>query len=398
MKVGIIGGGASGLISAIYASLKNDVTILEKNSKCGKKILLTGNGRCNFGHYPLEVSKYHSFNKDFLTDIISNENEEEIIDFFTKLGLVYENKNGYYYPFSNQASSILNILLNEVERRNILVKTDCNVINIIKKDDKFIVKTKDEDLEFDRVVMAVGGASAPKTGSDGSGYALLSNLGHHIIKPLPALVMLEGREKYFKLWNGVRSAVNVSLEVDNKKIKEEKGEIQLTSYGVSGICIFNLSRYVSRALDNNQKVTLKINFVPFLTSNDFNLYLSKLANISLKEILEGFLNYKLIDIILDKSRLSKDLLKNDMTFKDIETLYNVLTNFSLEITGVKDFNYSQVTTGGLDTLEVNPQTFESKIVKGLYIIGEVLDVDGDCGGYNLAFAFISGKRAGESIR
>ena len=114
--------------------------------------------------------------------------------------------------------------------------------------------------------------------------------------------------------------------------------------------------------------------------------------------MEGFLNYKLIDIILDKSRLSKDLLKNDMTFKDIETLYNVLTNFSLEITGVKDFNYSQVTTGGLDTLEVNPQTFESKIVKGLYIIGEVLDVDGDCGGYNLAFAFISGKRAGESIR
>ena len=399
-QVVIIGGGASGLTAAITAARNGkNVTIIEKNNKCGKKLLITGNGKCNFWNQGQNINHYHSSTPDILKNFITKERQNTVLNFFDSLGLVPKIKNGYYYPFSNQASSIQNILLQECQKLNIQIINDVKVEEIIKKD-CFIINPNKENIKAKNIILATGSKAAPKTGSDGSGYDLAKKLGHSIIHPLPSLVQLKGNETYFKNWSGIRCDVIANLYIDNTFAKKELGEIQLTDYGVSGICIFNLSSKAAIALNNHQKVTLKINFMPF-TQNP-KQYLKTLNQNAYKktisELLEGFLHYKLIDIILKKANIKRNIPLNTLSENELNNLIKTLTEFELKINMTHTLDHAQVCSGGVPLTEINSQTLESLKTKNLYFTGEIIDIDGDCGGYNLGWAWMSGIIAGKNVK
>ena len=388
-KVGIIGGGYSGVISAIYASNNNEVTILERNNTLLKKLLLTGNGRCNYFNSVITLDKFHSYNEELIGDIITMDNIEELDNFYTNLGLIPKIKNGYYYPYSNQASSVKDLLVSKLNELKVNIKTDYLVEKVEKKNNKFIVNG---ELEFDKIIISTGGKAYPKTGSDGIGYDLLKSFNHNITKITPSLVQITSDNKYLKDLSGIRSEANLTLFENGKKIKEEQGELQFTDYGISGICTFNISSYLRDGIDNKY---ILVNFMP-IDIKSFTLFMEGSSN-TIFERLEGILNYKLIKVLLKLSNINeKDKWKN-ITSKQKEDLINNLFNYKVNITGTKSFDNAQVCSGGLSLTEINTKTMESKLVEGLYVTGEVLDLDGDCGGYNLTLCFITGYIAGVNV-
>ena len=400
-KIVIIGAGASGLMAAIISkNNSNEVILLERNSEVGKKILATGNGRCNYWNADQSLTNYHSTNKNFLSEIITESNCQEVQNIFTKLGIIPKIKSGYYYPSSNQATSIRNALLTECLEKGVVIKTNTYVTNIEKKDNLFIIETQTETFKADILVIATGAKASPKTGSDGNGYLLAKKFNHTIINPLPALVQLKTTGDFLKSWSGVRTDVKVFSREDNNIIGIEEGEIQLTDYGVSGICIFNLSSRIARGLSQNKKEELIINFLPSIESSakewleEREKYITKTT---ISNQLESILNYKLVQVILNKSKINKTAYYEDLTETEKTTLLKNLTNFTIPIIGTNSFDNAQVTSGGIPLTEINVETMESKLIKNLYFAGEILDVDGKCGGYNLGFAWLTGLIIGKSI-
>lgn len=401
-EIVIIGGGASGLVSAIIAARKGKkVTILERNNICGKKILVTGNGRCNYFNEDQNIKHYRSNDTELLKEIITKKNQEKVLQFFKEIGIEPKIKNGYYYPFSNQAVSIQNALLTEIKNLNIEIKNEVEVKKIKKQNDKFIIMTDKENIEANKVIISTGSKSAPKTGSDGSGYKICKELGHTIIEPLPALVQLKGKEKYFKEWNGIRADVAINLYEDNKEIAKEVGEIQLTDYGISGICVMNLSGRVARGLYTGKDEYVKINFLSNLNINTVQECIGfidkrnkSMKNRTISELLDGIINYKLLNVLLKNL---KNKQWNEISAKDKEKIAESLVELKVNIIGTNSFDKSQVCSGGISLKEIDVNTMESKLVKDLYITGELLDCDGDCGGYNLTWAWITGIIAGEEI-
>ena len=390
----IIGGGASGLAAAISAArLGATVTILEKNNKCGKKLLITGNGRCNFWNEDQDIVHYHSCNKDLLAEFLDN--DDYVLKFFDSLGIVYNNKGGCYYPFSNQALTVQNILVTECQRLGVEIIYNFDVFKVEKKDCFFI----NDKIKAKKVIVASGSKAASKTGSDGFGYDIALGFGHKITKVLPSLVQLKGDEDFFKKWSGIRVLSEVKLYENGKFIKKEFGELQLTDYGLSGICIFNLSGIVSSGLDKNFKEVVGINFMPW--TNDALGELKKLDKESfhknISEILEGFLNYKLVDIVLKKAGIRRDIYLSNLSKDEMERLLKSLTDFKIDVFSTNSFEKAQVCQGGVSLKEINSKTMESLKVKNSFFIGEVVDIDGDCGGYNLGWAWISGIKAGRSV-
>lgn len=404
MKVIVVGGGASGLVSAIFASMNgNEVTILERNNFCGKKILVTGNGKCNYWNCDQDLSHYHSTNLELLSKIVTPEIKDKVLTFFDMLGIIPKIKNGYYYPYSNQATSIQTSLILQAQLLGIKIENNTYVKKIIKKQNQYFIQTENGDFFADKVIIATGSKATPKTGSDGNGYELIKKLGHSIIKPLPALVSLNGDGNYFKEWTGIRQDVIIKLMENNEFIGEEFGEVTLTDYGLSGICIMQLSGRIARGLDLGKKEEVLINFVPWLTS-DINTFIewmntrdSKVTNRTIRQLLDGILNYKLVNLIVKKSGISADSKWQELAKNSKSFLAKNIVSFKLKIVSTNTFDKAQVCSGGVPLTEVNPYTMESLKSKGLYIVGELLDVDGDCGGYNLGFAWISGILAGNSI-
>lgn len=387
MKTAIVGGGVSGVIAAIYAARNNkDVIILERNDKLLKKLLLTGNGRCNYFNDDQNISHYHSSTKELLDNIINEDNLNELLSFYKRLGIIPKIRDGYYYPYSNQASSVRNILLKELEHLNVEVKLNY-LVSDIKIDDGFIINN---EIKVDKLVLSTGSKAYPKTGSDGMGYNFLRNFNHSIVNVRPALVQLKSNSPYLKELDGVRSDVKISLYKDNNLLKSEIGELQFTDYGISGICTMNLSHLITK---NNYVL---INFV-----NNIDINIDELNNYTpyrtIIELLEGIINYKIIRVILKKCNINIDSKWNDLNSKEKELFMENLKQFELDIIGTNDFDRAQVCSGGLSLDEININTMESKKIKNLYIIGELLDIDGDCGGYNLTLAFITGYLAGISI-
>ena len=393
-KVAIIGGGFSGVISAIYASKLNEVTILERNNDILKKLLLTGNGRCNFFNSKQGINYYHSNNIDKLESIINDNNINELINFYHSIGIEFKEKDGYYYPYSNQAVSVKNALVNKLKETHVKIITDYYVESIKKDNNKFIINN---EYEFDKVIISTGGSSYPITGSDGNMYSILKDLGIKVTNIYPALSPLITDDKYLKELSGVRSQANISFYGNDKFIKEEIGELQLTDYGISGICVFNLS-YLYNIYKNSYVL---INFIPFIKSKEkLEKYLDdkdKLMNEkTISELLNGVINNKVINVIIKKSNL-KDIKYKNLDKKEKEILLNNIFSYKMNITGIKGFNKSQVTQGGVDLNEININTMEVKNIKGLYITGELLDIDGICGGYNLTHSFITGYIAGKNV-
>lgn len=401
MKIGIIGGGASGLVAAIFSKTNNnEVIIFERNNLCGKKILATGNGRCNYWNSDQDLLHYQSTNDEVVKKVINNNVDKQVLEFFNKIGIVPKIKNGYYYPFSNQASTIKNALINEVDRLGIKVLNNFLVQNITAGNNKFTVSSEDKTVTVDKLIIATGSYASPKSGSDGWGYSILKELGHSIIKPLPSLVQLKTNGNFLKLWSGVRTDAKVSLYEDDKFIREESGELQLTNYGISGICVFNLSNHVSRGLDNNKKEEICINFMPFIEEDNISWFIDQtnLTNKNIKQLLLSILNEKIVEIIFKESKLNSNKLFTELNNVERNKLIDYCTNFKLTVIGTNSFDEAQVCSGGVSLEEIDLSTMESKIIKNLYVIGELLDITGDCGGYNLGIAWRTGIIAGNSIR
>ena len=392
-KVIIIGAGPSGLVSAINLAKESEVIVLEKNSICGKKLLMTGNGRCNYFNDDFTTNHYYSDNKKLISELINDNSKKEVLDFFNSLGIIPKIENGYYYPYSNQASNIKNVLVDKALFLGVKIKNNIEVSNIKKEDGLFILNTNDGEYKCDKLVIATGSCAYPKTGSDGKFYSILERFGHKIIKPLPALVQLVGKGNYFDLWKGVREDVVIKLYEDDLYIKEESGQIQLTDYGISGICSMNLSSIIARGLDNKREEKVIINFYPI--GDKFSLkekLINDYKNNSYKDIsklLESILNYKLGNLIIKLLGYKNTDKLDDI---DIDKLVDKITNFELEITSTKSFSNSQTCSGGVSLKEINLNTMESKVIRNLYLVGEIIDINGDCGGYNLALSFITGMR------
>lgn len=401
----IIGGGASGLVAAIYAAKSGKkVTILEKNKVCGKKILITGNGKCNYYNQDQRLFHYHSSNQTKINEIINKHNTKEVLNLFDSIGIIPKIKDGYYYPYSNQASSIQTALIKEAELQGVEIITQTNVLEVQKNNNIFKIITDNKEYYCNKVILATGSKAAPKTGSTGIGYEIATSLGHSLVEPLPALVQLKSTSPFLKDWHGIRSDVTISLIKNNNIITKQTGEIQLTNYGISGICVFSLSGQVSQELFNNQKPKVLINFLHSLNIENFQQFIEwmnqrnqKISNRSISDLLDGILNYKLINLILKLSHIKRESSWNEITPSHKELLGNYLTKFSLNITSTNSFEHAQTCTGGIPLTEVNLKNMESLKTKGLYIIGELLDIDGDCGGYNLTNAWITGYLAGKKI-
>lgn len=397
MKVVIIGGGASGITSAITARRKGyDVVVLEKNSSLLKKLKITGNGHCNYYNEDQDLCHYHSDNSELISMMINSVNLENVSLFFDSIGIIPRIKNGYYYPFSNQAISVCSSLILEAQKLGVILDTDVEVQEV-KKSNRFQIITTNGVYEADKVIVSTGGMSYQKTGSDGFGYRELKRLGHNINLLLPGLTpLIIANPK--KEWKGIRTDVSISLLENNKLVRKESGEIQLTEDGISGICTMQLSSYISKGLYLGKDERIKINFLPFIDEDEFFVFMDnrsrKMKNRTVMELLEGVLNYKLISVILKKEQ---NLIWDECNNKEREFIKKNLLSYMVEVVDTKSFNYSQVTLGGVSLLEVNLETMESKKVKDLYITGELLDITGDCGGYNLTIAWITGLIAGECL-
>lgn len=386
-RIGIIGGGFAGIVAAINLKQNdNEVTILEKNNELGKKILLTGNGRCNFYNDDMDISHFHSSGN--LDKLISSD-INNVLMFINKLGIMYKTKKGYYYPFSNKASTIRDALLYEINKNKINVKTNYQVTSIVKDNNEFIINN---ELRFDYIIISVGGSSYPKTGSTGDINTILNSFDVKVNKLLPSLTNLHGKEDYFNKWQGIREDAKVSLYVDDKMIKEETGEIQLTKYGISGICVFNISRYASIALNENKKVSVSIDFLP---GEDIEMCLDTKPNtLEILELLKRIFNEKLAEIIVDNSNIKRNVIYKNLSQIEKERLFKNIKDFRLDISATGSFEESQVTIGGVLLDEINKETMELLKAKNAFVIGEALDVDGDCGGYNIAFAIYSALKVG----
>lgn len=398
--VAVIGGGAAGMMAAITSAREGArVTILEHKERIGKKILSTGNGRCNFTNTYQTPACYRSDNRDFAWNIIQKFNVEKTISFFKELGIYPKDRNGYLYPYSDQAAAILEVLQIEVAKLDICVMTEINVLDIQPVKKGIRITTDKKTITADSVILACGSKAAPVTGSDGSGYQLAKLFGHRIVPVLPALVQLRCAEKFYKSISGVRVQGTVEIYADDIFLASDTGEIQLTNYGISGIPVFQVSRYAAKALYKKQSVTAVLNFMPDMNKDEFLLFLKERITLcpykTLDEFFTGVFPKKLCELWIRLSRLPKEMRVSDLSGEQLEKLVLLIQHLRTHITETNSFEQAQICCGGVDTTEINPDTLESNYVPGIYFAGELLDVDGICGGYNLQWAWSSGFVAGK---
>lgn len=391
-RIVIIGSGASGIVSAISSKREdNEVIVLEKNNDSLKKLLITGNGKCNYFNDDFSINNYSSNNIDILKKIITSDNKNKVLNFINSIGIKSRIRNGYYYPASNQAYSIHNVLIKESNILGVIIKNNYEVNSIKKINNTFIIN---DEIKCNKLVISTGSMAYPKTGSTGDGYKFAEYFNIKVNSIYPALVALKSDNKLLKELDGVR----VECKVTNSKNNvSEIGELQFTKEALSGICIYNLS------IDNNID-NIAVNLLNSFNINSIDEFLremdkqnSLVKNRTITELLEGYLNYKIVNAILKYSKIDQSKNYNALTKKEKEILGNNLVNLNFKIIDRKDYNSSQICGGGISLEEINIDTFESKKVKDLYFTGELLDVCGKCGGYNLGFAFLSGMIVGENI-
>ena len=400
----IIGGGASGLTSALIAKdFGIDVAIIEGTDRVGKKILTTGNGRCNISNAHINNNRYHSENPYFAGYTLDSFTIKDTIDFFESLGIpLVTTDGGKMFPMSLQASSVLDILRFAIDEKKIPLYTNTKAKEIIKTKNGFkIYSTDSSTYECEKLIIATGGKSAPKTGSDGSGYSLARQLGHSIISPVPSLVQLKLNYNKLKALSGVKFDGFADIFINDKYVQKEFGEILFTDYGISGPPILQLSRTASYGLSKDSKVSLSIDMLPNISCEDLKTFLNNHWSVfrgrCVHDSFIGIINKKVIPIILKEAKID-DIHKPccDLTLNEKDALYTLLKQWQFEVSGTNSFTNAQVTAGGINTKEVNPETLESNITKNLFFAGEILDVDGDCGGFNLQWAWSSGAIAGKN--
>ena len=397
----IVGGGASGLVAAITAARNGaNVTLIERKDRLGKKILSTGNGKCNLTNEYMRAECFRGDDISIVSEVLGQFGFTETCDFFEKLGVLLKNRQGYLYPMSEQATAILEVLVMEVSHLGVHVVLEEQVLDVAKSKRGFSVKT-DRSLYFgDALILATGGKAAPVLGSDGSGYALAKAFGHSISPVVPALVQLQGKGTFFKTLAGVRCNALVKLYVENECVASDLGELQLTNYGISGIPVFQVSRFAAKALYEKRAVKAEIDFLPNMTPEEVGEYLSRRkvthAYKKMDQFFVGMLHQKLIEVFLKIAKISPKATVSEVTDRQWEIFIKLCKSFFVEIEGTNSFEQAQVCAGGVRTTELDYTTLESKLEKDLYLTGELLDIDGKCGGYNLQWAWATGYIAGKN--
>jgi predicted Rossmann fold flavoprotein len=398
----VVGGGASGMMAAISARKQGaDVTILERNPRVGKKILATGNGRCNFTNINVDVGYYHGKNPKFVHSALSRFGYNDTIYLFEKLGVAHKVEElGKVFPMSDQASSILDVLLYQLKKMGVNIVCNAYVKDIISNKGKFSIQLEDGSVfQGDRVIIATGGKASPSTGSDGNGFQLAKKLGHSIVDIFPALVQLKLEGPYFKQIQGVKFVATAEILHNNRSVVKDRGDILFANYGVSGPPILQISRKAGELLHDNKEVFLKLTIMDMLSREQLNNVIAQRFKDGPEKTVEfslvGLINKRLIPVLLKEAGI--DDLKvpvASLSSRQQEQIVEILKDWRFRVRGTKSWPSAQVTAGGIHTAEINPSTMESKIVKGLFFAGEIIDIDGQCGGFNLQWAWSSGFVAG----
>jgi predicted Rossmann fold flavoprotein len=401
----VVGAGASGLVTAIVSARRGKkVLILEKNNKVGKKLLATGNGKCNITNQRPTLERFYSENPKFIANTFEGYSFQSVKQFFRSIGLeLIEAKEGKVFPMSLQASSVVELLVCECEQLGIEIICEASVIKTSFRDNKFVVNYNETKVESKNLVLATGHCSAPQLGGVRDGIGFARSFGHKIVKDFPTLVQLTApyKESYLKRMAGVKVESRVTLELEGKNIVKQ-GDVLFTNYGLSGLAILDISRFVMQELLDKKSIMLTIDLMPKMSHEQiFSLMKKSLSKKSQKPLdiwMQGFINKKLILPILEPLNLETQTVGSiTSNMEHLEKIVNAVKDFKFKINGSKGYKGAEVATGGVNTKEVNAKTMESKKQKGLYVTGEVLDVDGDRGGFNLHLAWVWGLRAGEAL-
>ena len=409
--VAVIGGGAAGMMAAIEAARAGAiVTLIEKNPQLGKKLATTGNGRCNYTNLDMENrigGKFRGFHPEFAAPALDALPPEAVLDWFRAIGVEPRFRGSYVYPNSDQASAVVDALREELHRLSVKVHYNAEVKSVQRIDTDagyFMIQCTDAVVKADRVILAAGSKAAPKTGSNGDGYFIARKLGHTIVPYVPALCGIRCAGDAFRALAGIRTEAALELVIDGHSVDREAGELQLVDYGISGIPVFQLSRYAAYALQEGKKAAVYINFLPGFTDEaedprECALWLyrqrqQRLVGRKMESFFTGLLHQKLGQLLLRMASVRPELPVAELSEKQLRSLASLSVRFKAECVEMNGFLQAQVVAGGVDTTEVDPGTMASRLVPGLYFAGEVLDIDGICGGYNLQWAWASGSVAG----
>ena len=397
----IVGGGAGGLCAAAALGRKGlRVTVVERLPRVGKKLLATGNGRCNLSNVDMQ-SVYYGKAAPFVQQVYAVTPPGEVAAFFSSLGLMTAVEDGRIYPRTMAASSVLDVLRMACERASVTMLTDTEVVALSpSRRGGWSVQLADgSGLFAPHVIAAMGGSAAPSMGTDGTGVRLMQTLGHEITPLYPALVQLKCSHPALKGLKGIRTQARLTLCIDGRPAAEEFGELLLTDYGVSGVCVFQLSREAAPALAQKRSVRLAIDFLPEVASIRpwLDARIEQLSPVSLLTLTTGVLPRLLAQTIIKEAHFSPEMDAGALSDAEKDALCRALSAFPLVVTGTQGFANAQVTRGGVSVADVDPRTMASRLFDGLHIIGELLDVDGPCGGYNLHFAFASALTAAKAI-
>lgn len=401
-NIAIIGAGAAGLFAAATALKKGaKITLFERNATPGQKLNLTGNGKCNFSN--IDLDPVHFYPSEYVYPFLKHFDTNEINNIFASFGVLsYTDKNGGLYPASQKASTVTDALIQFITMNGGVLQCNSCVTGIEKTaSDTFKIFTDNCPYSelFDSIILCCGGKASPKTGSDGFGYRLARSFGHTVTRTYPVLVQLRSDSNLCRTCAGVRVKANATAYINEEYINCESGELQITDYGLSGIMIFNLSRDLTRAVEEGDNCRILVDFLPSLSLAEIPSFTQKrLQNIpsdSVIHILEGVTNSKLADAVLKARNISPSLEITAANKNVIDSLLAELKVWSFRITSHNGYGNAQATRGGVSTSELTEE-LESRLVSGIYFAGEMINVDGDCGGYNLHWAWTSASIAAES--
>lgn len=398
MIIGIIGGGASGMVAALSAAENPNVQVIlmERQGRVGRKLMATGNGRCNLTNIHANGHSYHGLQPSFSYEALDAFGPDKTISWFQDMGLyTVTEETGRVYPYSDQANSVVDILRLNLVKSNITVQTDFEVNKIRVLDTGFSVFSSDECLFCDKLIIACGGLAGTKLGGTMSGYKLLGKLGHKSSRLRPALVQLKSNWKMLSGLKGVRTQCHASIFHDGTLFSQSKGELQFTDFGLSGPVIFEISRDVCSVAGDWY---CKLDFLPDLTHKEISALIEQrmLKNLAVQDLFTGILHNRLGRILTQCAGVNLNMPCSELTQEDIFALVCAVKEFEVTLTEPMGMDHAQVTAGGVLTEQFDSKTMESRLIPGLYACGEVLDIDGDCGGFNLQWAWSSGRLAGLS--
>ena len=398
MNIGIIGGGAAGMAAAIAASEYDNIhiTLMERQARLGRKLSATGNGRCNLSNIHASKGGYHSDNPHFHEFALGRYSPEETLEWFRDLGLfTVTEPSGKVYPYSDQANSVVDVLRFSLNGFNTRVLTDFEVLKVKKSGDVFLVTGKDQTLEFDRLIIACGGLAGTKLGGTMSGYKLLRSFGHKCTKLRPTLVQVKTSWPGVSALKGVRANCHAAIYHNGQLHRESIGEIQFTEFGLSGPVIYEISR---DACQGGGDWECRLDFLPDIPARMLMrpLMMKRNSDLNAEDLFTGILHNRLGRVLVKEAGIRANTAIFDLYDNQLKDVISLAKDFRVTLTEPLGMDSAQVTAGGIVTNEFNPETMESKLVPGLYACGEVLDVDGDCGGYNLQWAWSSGRLAGTS--